>query len=61
MRIKSPCQMCGDRELKCHASCERYKAYRKELDEIRRVIIEQKEKESRADCYEKDKWKGWKK
>lgn len=30
--INSPCQDCKERHFKCHAECERYKAYKAELE-----------------------------
>lgn len=35
MRI-SPCKGCADRVLACHGKCEKYKKWRKELDELNR-------------------------
>lgn len=32
----SPCKDCSDRHSLCHASCERYLGFRKELDETSR-------------------------
>ena len=32
--IKSPCKNCSDRDVGCHAKCEKYLAYRTELDAI---------------------------
>ena len=29
-----PCKGCEDRTIKCHSVCERYKAYREEIDRI---------------------------
>lgn len=36
MKIQSPCQGCAQRAMSCHASCEKYKQYRNELDEMKR-------------------------
>lgn len=35
MRI-SPCKGCADRVLACHGKCEKYKKWRKGLDELNR-------------------------
>ena len=37
----SPCKDCADRQVGCHAKCEKYLAYRTELDAAR----EQRDKE----------------
>jgi hypothetical protein len=42
---KSPCKNCVDRHLKCHSTCEKYLAFRKELDDLREVV----EKKKRTD------------
>ncbi len=34
MTIKSNCYRCNKREVGCHATCESYKEFRKELDVI---------------------------
>lgn len=31
--MKAPCRFCHDRKLLCHARCERYQAWKKEMDE----------------------------
>lgn len=36
MRTKAPCKDCTEREVGCHGRCERYKAWRKDLDEKNR-------------------------
>ena len=33
--MKQPCYNCPDREMGCHGRCERYKAYRAEVDAIK--------------------------
>lgn len=33
--MKQPCYQCPDREMGCHGRCERYKAYRAEVDAIK--------------------------
>lgn len=37
---KSSCKDCSDRSVNCHGSCESYKAFRKELDELNLKIEE---------------------
>lgn len=32
--IDSPCRTCTERVLHCHAKCERYAGYRKNVEEI---------------------------
>ena len=32
--MTAPCKDCFDRKLLCHSSCERYKAWRAELDRL---------------------------
>ena len=44
MRKKPPCMNCPDRELNCHGSCEKYKGWRAELNEINRVRAEEQNK-----------------
>lgn len=36
MKKQSPCQWCEQRSATCHATCENYKLYRAELDEMKR-------------------------
>ena len=33
--IASPCKDCPERFIGCHSSCEKYRQYRSELDEIK--------------------------
>lgn len=33
---RCPCIKCEDRHFKCHASCERYKTFKAENEEIRK-------------------------
>lgn len=35
-RMDAPCKDCPDRMINCHATCEKYKAYDKERQEIRK-------------------------
>lgn len=32
MGVKPPCKDCADRTVGCHAGCERYQAFRAEID-----------------------------
>lgn len=32
MKIIAPCKNCEDRTIKCHSTCEKYLAYRKQMD-----------------------------
>lgn len=36
--IKCPCHNCPDRVLKCHADCERYKAYLEDRIKIKKDL-----------------------
>lgn len=45
-RIEAPCLNCKDRERLCHASCERYKAYKEALVKRNCEIKRQRAKES---------------
>lgn len=31
--MKAPCKDCEDREIGCHEKCDRYQAYRQEIEE----------------------------
>ena len=33
-KLNSPCKDCTDRALGCHGRCEKYKAYRVEVDKL---------------------------
>lgn len=33
--MKQPCYNCPDREVGCHGKCERYTAYRAEIDALK--------------------------
>lgn len=35
MQPQSPCLGCGERSYNCWSACDRYKAYKKELDEFK--------------------------
>lgn len=50
-RPTSPCKECEEREVGCHGRCEKYQAYRSELDKVTQVIREQKEAEAVTDGY----------
>lgn len=34
-KIPNPCRYCADRDATCHTICEKYIAYRKEVDKAR--------------------------
>ena len=34
---KAPCKDCPDRHLHCHSTCEKYIAYNKECEELRKL------------------------
>lgn len=44
MRTKAPCKDCAERELGCHSRCERYQAWRHDLD--RKNKLERLEKQA---------------
>lgn len=48
---KNVCLNCKDRRLYCHSSCEKYFAYRKELEERNKVIRENRAKENAFNEY----------
>lgn len=35
--MRQPCRYCADRHQGCHAECEKYKAWKAELDEARKA------------------------
>lgn len=39
-RLHSPCKDCPDRVVGCHGKCEKYKAYRVEVDNLYRLRAE---------------------
>jgi hypothetical protein len=39
---KIPCRNCEKRNSICHGSCDIYKAWRKEKDELNRIIAQEK-------------------
>lgn len=47
MKTKFPCKDCKDRNLGCHAICEKYLAAHKANTELRERIHEVKQKERR--------------
>lgn len=47
----NPCKDCEEREVGCHGKCEKYQAYRSDLDQVKQVIRTQKETEAVADGY----------
>lgn len=51
MRIPPPCGTnCPDRELYCHASCEKYKEWEKRRRELKSKINKEKELTYWLDC-----------
>lgn len=36
--LRCPCKNCADRVLKCHAHCERYKKYQKDVIDIKKDL-----------------------
>lgn len=43
--MNGPCFNCEDRKAGCHSVCEKYIAYRKELDEFNAKVAEAKNRE----------------
>ena len=43
---KSPCKDCVDRQVGCHSTCEKYIAFRKELDDLHEVVERKKRMEN---------------
>ena len=43
-RIKSPCLNCIDREIGCHAHCQRYKEYSNKNNEQKQTVLKMKMK-----------------
>lgn len=52
MRNYSPCLDCSDRQLGCHATCERYMAFKNQSDEFKQLVSDIKAKEDLAISYE---------
>ena len=46
-----PCKGCEERSLGCHGKCERYKIWKKELDEKNQKVLK-----ARHDAYELDRY-----
>lgn len=42
--LNSPCKGCEKLFIKCHATCEEYLEFRKEVDELREKIRKEKSK-----------------
>ena len=62
----SPCKDCADRHEKCHQTCEKYLAFRKDVDKEREHIKQMKEKNGLVmghmrDVRHKQKTSSWKK
>ena len=36
-QVANPCKDCADREVGCHGKCEKYKAYRHELEHVKQI------------------------
>jgi hypothetical protein len=43
--MKAPCQDCTDREVGCHSSCDKYKAFKQKCDELRELRNRKKQEE----------------
>lgn len=39
--MEPPCKWCEDRQAACHSTCERYKAYRQRVDEVKKRRAEE--------------------
>lgn len=39
--MEPPCKGCEDRQAACHSTCERYKAYRARVDEVKKRRAEE--------------------
>lgn len=39
-KLNSPCKDCTDRAVGCHGKCEKYQAYRLEVDKLRMARAE---------------------
>lgn len=53
MKPNSPCRNCEEREVGCHAKCERFSEYRSEIDKWRDIVNGAKREEARADGFRK--------
>ncbi len=51
LKIKAPCKGCADMEMGCHGKCDKYKQYREDLEEMKRL----KKKDALVKYYLKDK------
>ena len=47
--IVAPCKDCTDRYLMCHSSCERYKNWKDEVDDIKEKAIKHRATEKMLD------------
>lgn len=63
--VQSPCYGCGDRQIGCHAECEKYRSFRCEADKYIKGKQHEKDStqysagfQSRAADYEKCKRRG---
>ena len=36
--IDSPCRKCTDRYISCHGKCDKYRKYKKDLEEVRKGV-----------------------
>lgn len=43
--MKCPCQGCPDREVPCHAKCEKYDAWKAERDAKKKIADAEREKD----------------
>lgn len=50
---RTPCYKCADRTVTCHSECEKYKGWRKELEEKKRAeAIDQISANARSTAWE---------
>lgn len=54
------CKDCPDREIGCHASCERYINSKLDLQAHKEVVREAKDKDREYLDYKRKKYKRWK-
>ena len=48
MKPQSPCLECEEREIGCHAQCEKYEEYRSELEAWKQTVKAKKEEGAEA-------------
>ena len=53
-KANAPCRDCSDRTVGCHATCEKYAKYKKDMDKLRHELRKKMNEERATESYVAD-------